>query len=308
MINQIYRSQVELLLRILPYVANEKDFALKGGTAINMFIWDMPRLSVDLDLTYVNVDHREIALSNISAALKRIQEQIINNTDIQVVTTEQDIGQAVKLVCKNTQVKIEANTIMRGIIKPITTMQVAPTVQKEFGLFAEMNIISYGELFGGKICAALDRQHPRDLFDIFCLLQKGGITEEIKQGFIMALLSHPRAIHEMLQPNLYNQREAFINQFSGMTDVPFTYEDFENSRKILVSRVQSMLTEKDKAFLVSFKSGTPEWQLSDIDSLRTLPAIAWKLLNIQKLKQNDPTKHRSLIGKLKDCLQKERNQ
>ena len=125
MINQIYRSQVELLLRILPYVANEKDFALKGGTAINMFIWDMPRLSVDLDLTYVNVDHREIALSNISAALKRIQEQIINNTDIQVVTTEQDIGQAVKLVCKyrNTQVKIEANTIMRGIIKPITTMQ-----------------------------------------------------------------------------------------------------------------------------------------------------------------------------------------
>ena len=56
MINPIYRAQVQLLLRILPYIAEEKDLALKGGTAINMFIWDMPRLSVDLDLTYIKFD------------------------------------------------------------------------------------------------------------------------------------------------------------------------------------------------------------------------------------------------------------
>lgn len=257
-------------------------------------------------MTYINFDDRSTALSNISAALKRIQEQIINHTDIQVTAIEQDIDQVVKLVCKhrNTQVKIEVNTIMRGIIKPTNTLQVIQTVQKEFGLFAEMSITSYGELFGGKICAALDRQHPRDLFDIFYLLQKGGIITEIKQGFIAALLSHPRAIHEMLQPNLHNQKEAFTNQFSGMTDVPFTYEDFENSREMLVSAVQNMLTAQDKAFLISFKSGTPEWQLSDIDNLRALPAIAWKLLNIQKLKQDDQTRHLSLSGKLKDCLHK----
>jgi predicted nucleotidyltransferase component of viral defense system len=49
--SEVYRKQVELLIRILPFIAEEDCFALKGGTAINLFIRNMPRLSVDIDLT-----------------------------------------------------------------------------------------------------------------------------------------------------------------------------------------------------------------------------------------------------------------
>ena len=48
-----YYAQVRLLVRELPVVAKETCFALKGGTALNLFVRDMPRLSVDIDLAYV---------------------------------------------------------------------------------------------------------------------------------------------------------------------------------------------------------------------------------------------------------------
>jgi hypothetical protein len=71
-----YRKQVALLVRILPLVAEEACFALKGGTAINLFIRDMPRLSVDIDLTYVPVAPRAESLAAIDAAMKRIVARV----------------------------------------------------------------------------------------------------------------------------------------------------------------------------------------------------------------------------------------
>ncbi|NOX86110.1 MAG: nucleotidyl transferase AbiEii/AbiGii toxin family protein, partial [Chlorobi bacterium] len=60
MIAAKYLAQVDLLLQIMPYVAKEEIFALKGGTAINLFVRDMPRLSVDMDLTYLPFDTRRV--------------------------------------------------------------------------------------------------------------------------------------------------------------------------------------------------------------------------------------------------------
>jgi hypothetical protein len=67
---------VALLIRILPLVAVEKDFALKGGTAINLFVRDLPRLSVDIDLTYLPVADRPTSLAAIDKAMARIAESI----------------------------------------------------------------------------------------------------------------------------------------------------------------------------------------------------------------------------------------
>ena len=69
---EIYRRQVALLIRILPLVAQEASFALKGGTAINLFVRDLPRLSVDIDLVYLPVADREMSLAAIRAGLARI--------------------------------------------------------------------------------------------------------------------------------------------------------------------------------------------------------------------------------------------
>src|ERR1700749_4235832 len=89
----IYRRQVTLLLRLLPFVANEKCFALKGGTAINLFVRDLPRLSVDIDLTYLPVHGRADSLAAITAALQRIAAAIRNGiVGVHVAEGETEAG------------------------------------------------------------------------------------------------------------------------------------------------------------------------------------------------------------------------
>lgn len=295
MILEKYRAQVDLLLTILPHVAKEHNLALKGGTAINLFEREMPRLSVDIDLTYVNGDEdRATALKNISDTLDRIQKRILSAVpEISLTRVPHGQGEDAKLNCqtKDAHVKIEVNTITRGIIYPERLMEVKEIVQNEFKKFAAMYVVSHGELYGGKICAALDRQHPRDLFDIHLLLQNEGITEEIRLGFITFMLSHARPMNELLNPNEKDQQAAFDNQFKGMTAIPFTYEDFVATRKQLVIEVNRCLTEDDKKFLLSFKKGEPQWGLISIDNLRKLPAVRWKLENIMNLIANNPEKN-----------------
>lgn len=162
-----------------------------------------------------------------------------------------------------------------------------------------MPVISHGQLFGGKIVAALDRQHPRDLFDVKYLLEKEGFSDEIKQGFLLCLLCSDRPINEVIKPNFQDQRSAFSNQFAGMTDEEFTYEEYEEIREKLVVTVNDRLTDKDKDFLLSVKNVTPDWGIYDF---RRFPSINWKLQNLQKLKTNNPEKHREQLERLKEKL------
>jgi len=305
MIKQSYRAQVDLLLQAIPHVAKEECFALKGGTAINMFIWYMPRLSVDIDLTYIPFDDRNTAMANISTALDRIKEAIeksIPNCTVRLIP--QSDGQETKITCqtKNAQIKIEVNTTMRGHVFNPENMDIADAVEEEFGRFVSMNVVNQAELFGGKICAALDRQHPRDLFDISRLFETTGITKEIMQGFIICLLSSPRPIHEMINPNILDQRHAFETQFAGMTEIPFSYEDFEVTREKLIKEINAGFTDTDRDFLLSFTNAEPDWSLFPYDKIKDLPAVKWKLLNIEKLKTKNPTKHAEQLKALKESL------
>lgn len=264
----------------------------------------MPRASVDIDLIYLPIDDRKTALRNISEALERIKRRIEKAIHGIKVTTVTSIGQDVKLNCqlRSAQVKIEVNTITRGHIMPVRFLQVTDSVQKEFGKFAAINVLSHAELFGGKICAALDRQHPRDMFDIFLLFKNKGYTEEIKIGFMTALLSHMRPMNEILDPHLLDQRSAFEKQFSGMSKITFTYEEYEDTRNRLVSEVKAHMTDTDHSFLLSFKGGTPDWNLFPYSNLKDLPAVQWKLENINKLIHENPTKHSELLKTLEEIL------
>ena len=304
-ITSIYCTQVDLLLQVMPHVAKEECFALKGGTAINMFVWNLPRLSVDIDLTYLPFDDRATAMKNITAALRRIKMQIestIPTCKVRIV--QQSDGQEAKLTCQipGAQIKIEVNTVMRGHIFVPQEMNIVETVETEFGRFVSMKVVSSAELFGGKICAALDRQHPRDLFDIHQLFKNGGLTKDIRQGFLIALLSSPRPIHEMIHPNFLDQHRTFETQFAGMTEESFTYDDFEETRERLITDIHTGFTDKDRQFLLNFKSGEPDWSLFPHDKLKDLPAVKWKLANIQKLKENNPEKHAEQFKSLKDRL------
>lgn len=305
MITAAYRAQVDLLLQILPYVSKEEIFALKGGTAINLFIREMPRLSVDIDLTYLPLDSRSDALKNIQDGLGRIKTDLEKNlSGVKINSVPLSGGTDVKLNCqgKGAQIKIEVNTITRSNVFPTQLMQVVDSVQDEFDKFAAAKVVSMAELYGGKICAAIDRQHPRDLFDVKLLLENEGFTNEIWEGVKIGLISHYKPISELLSPILKDQKSAFDNQFAGMTAVEFSYNDYETTRALLIQTIGERLTSEDKQFLLSFEGGEPNWKLFPIPVLKDLPAIQWKLINIAKLKENNPQKHKQMVKNLKDVI------
>ena len=161
-------------------------------------------------------------------------------------------------------------------------------------------MLSIGQLYGGKICAALDRQHPRDLFDIKYLFDNEGFSKDVKTGFLLALAGSDRPMHEFLNQNLLDQRPAMSNQFSGMSYESFTYNDFEQTRKKLISVVNNELSSEDKKFLLSIKNLSPDW---DIYDFQKFPSIQWKIQNIEKLKLKNPDKYREQLDLLKRQLE-----
>ena len=266
-----YYKQAKLMLESLPSVASEKCFALKGGTAINFFVRNMPRLSVDIDLTYLPIEDRPTSLQNITAALKRIsmgiqkaipdstiQEGLIKNTKVVVklYVTQQD-----------TQIIIEPNLTLRGTLFPTNKRSFTADVAKHFESSASITVVSEGDLYGGKICAALDRQHPRDLYDVKILLENEGITEEIRKGFVIYLAGHDQTMSQLLSPELKDIKVAFETQFQGMPMKPATLAELLQARNDLIQLIRSSLTENERRFLLSLKEGSPEWNLLGIEGL-----------------------------------------
>jgi hypothetical protein len=300
-----YRDQVQLLLDVLPYVAEEPAFALKGGTAINLFEWDLPRLSVDIDLTYLPLEDRGTSLRSITDGLLRIKKRIEDKLKPTKATlVDQGGGLEAKLNCQRgtTQIKIEVNPILRGHLLPIRTMACSARVQEMFELFVETPVVSRGELFGGKICAALDRQHPRDLFDVKRLLDEGSLTDEVRYGMLTGLASHGRPIAELIKPTLKDRKEAFASQFEGMPFEPFTYDDHVETLERLSAAIANGLTDNERAFLTSFEGGDPEWALFPLPGLEALPAPQWKLQNLRKLRDAEPDRHAQGVEALKRAL------
>ena len=294
--NDVYRRQVALLIRIMPLVFRIKDFAVHGGTAINLFYRNLERLSVDIDLTYIPLKGREESLNEINAHLSRLKKEIEQAVPGIKVIHKPNVW---KLECfkDSTKIKLEVNGTKRGLLEPPVAMQLCETARETFHLNCYANIVSWGQLFGGKICAALSRQHPRDLFD--CRKITAEEFESVKSGFILCLLGSDKPIVESLAPNPIDQSEAMENQFNGMTDTPFPYQEYEEARTRLISIVNGGLTEDDMHFLISFEEGNPDWSKCCAGNLEAYPSVKWKLQNILTLKKKNPAKHKAGMDKLR---------
>lgn len=293
-----YKKQVALLLRVIPEVEKEECFALHGGTAINLFVRNMPRLSVDIDLTYLPVEDRATTYENIGLSLEKIKKNIEERIPNTKVNHQKKL---LKLQISNNeaQIKIEVNQGMRGVIDKVEKRVLCDIAQEQFDVFCTINVVSLGQLYGGKICAALDRQHPRDLFDVKLLLENEGFTQEIKTGFLYALLSSKRPLQEMLFPHYTDQSQAFVRQFEGMTLESFTYQDFENTRIEILEVIHRSLSTKDKDFIIGFEATEPDWTVYDFEKY---PSVQWKLQNLIKLKTNNSQKHLEGVNLLKENL------
>lgn len=298
MANETYKRQVSLLLAVLPEVAKETCFAMHGGTAINLFIRDMPRLSVDIDLTYIPIEDRDSSLFHIGDALNRILKHIEKAISKVHIIHRKEIGK-LQISLSGVDIKVEVNLVARGLIGEAQQLVLCEKAQEDFNVFCEVQIVPTNQLYGGKLCAALARQHPRDLFDVKYLMENEGFSDDIKKGFIYCLICNEKPIHEVIQPNLHDQRIAMDHQFAGMTKAEFHYEEYETVRLQMIKTIQNSLSENDKAFLLSVANATPDWTIYNFENF---PAIAWKLKNIQTLKANNPSKQIAQFDVLKSLL------
>jgi len=300
--SETYRRQATLLLKGIPLVATETCFALKGGTAINLFVRDMPRLSVDIDLTYLPIADRAASLEAIDAAMQRIGENIqrripgarVSSTKL---ASENCVYKHI-VEADGAQIKIEVTPVLRGCVYEPVTKTVSAKVEDQFG-FAEIQTVSFADLYAGKIIAALDRQHPRDLFDVRDLLANEGIDELLQKAFIVYLVSHDRPMAELLAPSRLDLASEFDRGFQGMTEEPVTLDDLLETREKLIAGIAGSMPTAHRQFLLSFKRGEPDWALLDLLRAKDLPAVRWKL---QNLAQIEDSKRDRLIGRLREVL------
>lgn len=291
-------EKVKLLLEVLPIVMDERCFALHGGTAINFFLLDMPRLSVDIDLTYIPLHERKSSFEKINHSLKTIDNKVKQiNSNIKSVHNEN----RAKLYIKNNlgaEIKVDVNLTNRGIIDPYVERELSPKVKERFSTSFSIPLVPIKQVYGGKICAGLSRQNIRDLFDGYQLLNNIGFNDEIKEGFLFFLLSTKESLSRILDPPLTHLEEKTVKNFQGMTETPFTYKQHKETLQNLISEVNAKLTEQDKEFLISFKAGSPDWSLYD---WKDFPGVQWKLQNILILKK-DPVLHRKKMDKFISVL------
>jgi predicted nucleotidyltransferase component of viral defense system len=290
--NQVYLDTARLLTQVAPLVFVDGTFALKGGTAINLFVRDIPRLSVDLDLVFP--DHepsRDQALQRINEAIRQSTERL-NKRGFQThAVATADAGETKLLVRRGgIEVKIEVNFVMRGTVYPVRTASLTAKARETLKADLEIPVVSLEDMYGGKLAAAMDRQHPRDLFDVMQLFAHEGITPGIRRAFIVYLACHNRPVHEVLFPSLRDVSRDYERNFKGMTTEPVELAELLAARERMVRELPQNLDAGERRFLLSLVAGQPEWPLLGLAHLEHLPGIRWKLHNLERLQKTNARK------------------
>lgn len=290
--NRTYLDAVRLLLAAAPTIFQEPGFALKGGTAINLFLWDMPRLSVDLDLVFA--DHRpgrDEAMRMISSHLEWIRAGL-NELGMTCNAATGQGGDELKLFIERnrTRIKVEVNHVFRGTVLPVESRPLTAEVQDIFFTDVEIPLLHPDELYGSKLVAAMDRQHPRDIFDILKLYEGGGLTDEIIECFVCYLAGHNRPIHEVLFANEIDITSSHANEFVGMTKDPVPLEILLETRTRLFAEIPTRMSSNHRSFLMSLAEAQPDWSLMSCPHLAEMPALRWKLSNLERLRSSNSAK------------------
>lgn len=298
-----YEAQVRLLVRLLPIITEEASFALKGGTAINLFYRDLPRLSVDIDLTYLAIADRASSLAGINDAMDRIAAGARRLRGAEAERIAGGGGEETRVLARlrSATVKIETSPVLRGVVFEPGLRAVSPVVEDRFG-FAEANLVAFEDLFAGKIVAALDRQHPRDLFDVKLLYDNEGLTDDLFRVFLVYAASSPRPMHELLQPRAKDIAPEFEREFLGMTETPIELDELHAVRDRLVGDIASRLTGPAAEFLRSLEAGEPDFALIGLADAVDLPAVKWKVQNLKKRAEINPAKHAEQAAAVESLL------
>jgi hypothetical protein len=201
-------------------------------------------------------------------------------------------GGATRLLARlgNAEIKIETSPVTRGVVHDLEVKAVSAAVEDAYG-YAEMQIVSFEDLFAGKLHAALDRQHPRDIYDVTLLYENEGLTQDLFHTFLIYVASSQRPAHELLDPNLIDLAKPYAREFEGMTRTPIPLDTLLATRRVLVADLRSRLDDKSRQFLLTLQDGMPDFSAINRPQAVDLPAVKWKLLNLNNLKRDNPEKH-----------------
>lgn len=279
-----YKRQAELLVDVLSFMDWNGVFALKGGTAINLFYNNMPRLSVDIDLVYLPIKNREASILDMNEKLQEIA-QVLTKSGYQTSTSKTYKEQLHKLnVMKdNTSIIIEPNYTIRGTVLPPKKKVLVPAAIEYFDRKVTALCIDDQEVYSGKMVAFLDRQHPRDLFDMMEYYQNEKTLAPIMDLLMVYLIQGDRLFTELLNPNLKDVRKEFDDSFTGMTSAPVEYSSLTASRNTVLADFGKSLNKKHLEFLTSVMNLDPDWSKLPYGDLSKFPGINWKLQNIEKM-------------------------
>jgi len=306
-----YLDTVRLLVDVAPFVFAGSFFALKGGTAINLFLRDMPRLSVDIDLVFTDLERpdRSTVLAAIEEELGKIANRLERMLRVKVRPTTSGSEHESKLFISRGLVllKVEVNHVFRGTVFPPVTGTLSAQAQARFARALSIPMLDPDELYASKLVAALDRQHPRDLFDVMLLLEAEGITPRMRRAFSVYLAGHNRPMQELLSPRRKDIGREFVSDFAGMTMREVTVEQLEEVREVLFNELPASLDEAERRFLLSVKGLEPDWSILGIPGLERLPAVQWKLLNLARLKKANPKKYFLAFAALEKSLEQGRS-
>jgi predicted nucleotidyltransferase component of viral defense system len=284
----IYNEQVQLLVRVLPHLAAEKVFALKGGTAINLFVRDLPRLSVDIDLTYLPIEDYEASVAGIDAALERMAARIVEKivgTQINAQRSAAGHIERVHVQSGRVGIKIEVTPVLRGVVYDPAVIPVSAKVEEIYG-YADAQVVSLADLYAGKLVAALDRQHPRDLYDVRLLLAEDGISDDLRRAFIAYALQSRKPLNVILAPPRRDLALKYAQEFEGMTVEPVSLQDLEATREAMIETVVGGMPDEHRRFLVTFKRGEPDWDLLGLPKVADLPAVKFRQEKLDALPAN----------------------
>ena len=288
--DKAYADTVRLLLTAAPDVFANDIFAMKGGTAINLFVQDMLRLSVDIDVVYTPWQTpREQALKAINDELDAIAGRLERLGLVTRKVNSRDLGDT-KLLIENAeaQVKVEVNVVFRGTVLPVERHPLSPKTADLFSVALELPVLAPAELYGSKLVAAMDRQHPRDLFDVLKMFESGGLSDTAVECFVTYLAGHNRPTHEVLFGNEKDIAHEYHQHFVGMTTEPVSLDVLLETRARLREELPRRLTGRHKQFLIALARARPDWALLQCPHASELPALRWKLGNLQTFSQRRP--------------------
>ncbi len=171
---------------------------------------------------------------------------------------------------------------------PVERHPLSPKTADMFSVALELPVLAPAELYGSKLVAAMDRQHPRDLFDVLKMFESGGLTDAVVECFVTYLAGHNRPTHEVLFGNEKDIAHEYHHHFVGMTTEPVSLDVLLEIRARLREELPRRLTGQHKQFLTGLARAQPDWTLLQCPYASELTALRWKLGNLQTFSQRRP--------------------